>query len=217
MKHVPHALSARRARGTHQRVHRRNRRRYVARRKQRLAADEHRLGSSVRVVREPFQRTAGERGRCGQVVSLERNARRGRQQRTRACRELAAVIVQGAELPPGLVRLLEVVADQLVVLVQQPTGLAFEPARDALVELGSRLLEQPSVGSVADQRVVEPEHRLVDPICPGRLDELLAPQALEVRVEPHLHRSRRKLHDRAAVELLPDDRGQLEHRPFVRP
>ena len=63
------------------------------------------------------------------------------------------------------------------------SGLVLEPLGEALVELRARFLQQSPVRGVADQDVVEPEDRLVDPVRPVRLDELLAPERLEVAVE----------------------------------
>ena len=71
--------------------------------------------------------------------------------------ELTTVIRLGPQLNEAAVRLLEVVADDLLELL----AAAVEPSGDALVEIGTLRLRNPVVGRVADEHVPEAE-RVVD-------------------------------------------------------
>ena len=66
-------------------------------------------------------------------------------------RELGDVRVTGPELGSIAVRLLEVVADDLVDALR----MLLEPRREPFVELGARLLRDACVRDVANERVVE--------------------------------------------------------------
>ena len=97
--------------------------------------------------------------------------------------ELAAVLVQGAELGEALVRLLEVVAEDLLVLDGSVAILvdAVGPGDEALVENRAGALEEAPVGGVADQDVAKAIPRFrreVGPLGPG---EPLLRQRLEGR------------------------------------
>ena len=105
-------------------------------------------------------------------------------------------------------RLLEVVADHLFVLSDEPFRLLLEPRGDALVQIDAHLLQQPAIGRVPNEDVVEPVDRLVDPVRADRLHELLAPQAFEARLDLVPHGRRGQLAHGSAVELLPDGGGR---------
>ena len=59
-------------------------------------------------------------------------------------------------------RLLEMPAERVVVLGRAGVEPVTEPVGVALVQLGARPLQQPAVGRVPDQRVVEAQHRLAE-------------------------------------------------------
>jgi hypothetical protein len=64
-------------------------------------------------------------------------------------------VVGWAELDPIPVRLLEVVADDLLVLGGALPGRLIEPAREAFVHLASSLLGDRLIGGVSNQEVAE--------------------------------------------------------------
>ena len=155
----------------------------VARREQRLAPVERELGARRVAGVEPVERAAEQARGERQVVARERApARRRRGGAPRARRARGRVASSGPELAQVLVRLLEMPADRLVVLdgVADPR---LDPVGEALVQLGARALEQAAVGGVADQHVVEAQHRLAEEPAGVGLDQLAAAQRLEARVE----------------------------------
>ena len=181
----------------------------VAHREQRLAAldQQRRPDRRSPAGRHPRARPEERRGHRP-VVGLERAPARRGEAVGGGPAERRRVL---AGLDPQPVGLLELVADHVVVL-HEVAHLDLEPAGGPLVQLGAGLLEEPSVGGVADEDVVEAEHRLVEPVGAGRLDELLAAQPLEVRRRGGRATSggtQRAEHP--AVEGLPDDRRRLEH------
>ena len=161
---------------------RRRRRTDVAGREQRLAPVERELGARGVVGLEALERAAEQAGGERHVVARERAAA-GRGETLRgAFAEPAAARVERAELAQVLVRLLEMPADRLVVLGR--AGRArLDPVGEARVQLGARALEEAAVGGVADQHVVEAQHRLAEEPAGVALDQLAAAQRLEARVE----------------------------------
>src|SRR5689334_22218108 len=123
---------------------------------------------------------------------MERSVRSTAETDTGLHGDLFAVRVERTEVAPALVRLLEVVGDELVVLLAV-TRLVDDPSRGTLVELGARRLEHPPVRGIADQDVVEAKEWLVDPARASRLEQLLAPQCFEDRTEPGAHGGRKEL------------------------
>ena len=86
------------------------------------------------------------------VAALERGPPCARQALGRAARKPWLV---SAELAPVQHRLLEVVADDLVLLDE--LDVLLDPEREALVQVGARLLRQRLVRGVADEEVPEAE------------------------------------------------------------
>ena len=61
--------------------------------------------------------------------------------------------------------LFQVETDRLVVF-RRAAGARLDPIREALVQLCARALQQLAVGGVADQHVMEAQHRLTEePAC----------------------------------------------------
>jgi hypothetical protein len=144
------------------------------------------------------------------VGAPQRALARGGQPHRTSCRQ---AVVVAAELAPVEHRLLEVVADDLVLLDE--VHVLLDPEREALVQIGARLLRQRIVGSVADQEVTEAE-RVVSRHRRGLgPDQLGADQLREVAVEPRANALGRELRDRQAVEDLTLDGPALDHRPLV--
>ena len=140
-------------------------------------------GRRARARRDRADRSRG-RGARRRAARRRARARGGRRRRgvARRARRGSALRVERTELAQVLVRLLEVPADRLVVLggVADPR---LDPVGEAAVQLGARALEQAPVGRVADQHVVEAQHRLAEEPAGVALDQLAAPQRLEPRVE----------------------------------
>ena len=87
-------------------------------------------------------------------------------------------VVDGAELLVVAVRLLEVVAEDLLELGRPASpATSLEPVGEALVQLGPQLLRRARVGGVADEDVAEAEGGLADEVCAGRADELPVPRS----------------------------------------
>ena len=158
------------------------------------ARDEVQRGRSV----------AAGRRRVGPASPSRSAARRGKRPSRR---------VEGSELGAVAVRLLEVVAEELVELEHAVAGALLEPGGVALVEVGPRLLRDRLVGGVADERVAETvaalarEHRRSGRISSLRRGVGAARRPPRARRESS---SRRTL-----VEDLPLDRRGLEHRALA--
>ena len=128
------------------------------------------------------------------------------------------MVVQVAQLRQVAVRLLEVVADDLLVLdasVPLPAH-RFHPVGEALVQGRPPPLEQTLVRGVADEDVVEPEPDvLVRRRTALRPDQLLGLQGAEV--DRHLLPGRvvnQRAH-RRQLEQAADDGGGLDHGPLL--
>ncbi len=130
---------------------------------------------------------------------------------SRCAARLRGRAVVDPELGPAAVRLLEVVARQLVLV---PVG--GEPVREALVQRGAQHLRDLRVGDVADQRMPEAEAVVARDRRLLRRDELLAHE----REQRASHRGAllggREIGDRPARELAPGDRGALEQPALER-
>ena len=113
---------------------------------------------------------------------------------------VVAMRVGRVELGAVAVRLLEVVADDLVELDELTVTL--EPARKPLVQLGPRLLGQSVVRGVADQEVTETEGLVLRARRALRPDQLLANERQQVPWDSRSHRIVREHLHRGAVEHL---------------
>ena len=118
-----------------------------------------------------------------------------------------------AELDSEAVRLLEVVAEDLLVLDDPVTGHPLEPGRELFVENGAEPLRGRAIRHVADEDVLEPEGRLAGEDRVGRADEVLPREGVEALG----HRGGRRLGellDRAAVEHLALHGGTFDGGAF---
>ena len=111
--------------------------------------------------------------------------------------------------------LLEVVTDDLVELGGTLAGAALEPACESLVKVGPRLLRDTEVRGVADQDVPEAKAVLGGEDRARGLDELLARERHQARSDGAAVDTAHQLADRAAPELLADDRRPLDHGALV--
>jgi hypothetical protein len=87
-------------------------------------------------------------------------------------------------------RLLEVVADDLLVLAGQIRCVHLDPIGQALVHLRSHRLRNPAVGRIPDEDVGEAEGILSADLGSVGLDELLAHERLKARPDPGPDRRR---------------------------
>ena len=129
----------------------------------------------------------------------------------------ARVLVERPELVEVAVRLLEVIAEHLLVLADDRLAdRAREPRRDLLVQRRARPLRHRLVDGVADQAAVEPERVADGERRPRRLDQLLADELAQRSCSSVARRFRRELGQRRRPELLAHDRRMLEHRELIR-
>ena len=152
----------------------------------------------------------------GQVASGQGAAARRSQVRRRTPAERLDVGVGHAQLGADVIRLLQVVAADLLVLEDAIARRLLDPVDEPHVELGTRPFQESSVGGVADQRVEEPERLLTDQRLLVRADELLHHEGLERVSYLRLHRRRHQRLDGSAVEDLPDHGAPFDHRSLRR-
>ena len=125
------------------------------------------------------------------------------------------MLVERPELRQVPVGLLEVVAEDLLVLQRAVAVDDVRPADELLVQLGARPLQQRLVGRVADERVVEPPRLLEAPLGRLRPHELLVSERLQVNDDPLTDRLGRELAHCVGGEDVPDDRGRLDDRALL--
>jgi hypothetical protein len=164
---------------------------------------------TARIVGGEERRGAREEVNGGPVGACECPEPGVREQDRRAVGEPSLPLADRPELGPVAVRLLEVVADDL--LVAAPFSL--QPVREAGMKLRSRLLGHPRVCRVPHELVTEAERVADDEHRPDRSDQLLPHQALKRRAD--LLARVGQLSDRARPEFLSDHRGAFEDRAFV--
>ncbi len=158
-------------------------------------------------------RPAEQAARGAGVGTGERAAAGGGQAPARLLAEGAGPLVHRPQLRAVAVRLLEVVADELVLLDQPGTAL-LQPAPEALVQLGPRRLRQRLVGGVPDEQVAEPVRVVPCDRRRLRTDQLLAHERGESGLQVAL--AGQEDVERAAVEHPTLDGSALEHRPLGR-
>src|SRR5207249_4652016 len=116
----------------------------------------------------------------GDIESQERAVPGGAEARGRRAADRKPVLAEWAERTPVRVRLLQVVAQDFLVLRHVVRGASLQPGRKALVQAGSRLLRKRLVGSVPDEQVTEAETVLAREVRLPRPDQLLADERQEV-------------------------------------
>ena len=166
-------------------------------------------------VRKQGERTFGEPDRRPDIGSAHRPVGGCREPFSRAEGELLRLVVDGSELRPVPVRLLEVVPDDLVPLGEMLGVDLLEPVGESRVKLGSKLLRHRLVRGVADEQVTEAERVLAWQIRPVGPDQLLPDERLQVVPHRLAQIVGRQLSNGAAVEDLALDRAALDDRPLV--
>ena len=128
------------------------------------------------------------------------------------------MLVERAELLQVAERLLQVIAVDLLELpvvdvVSRVEALG--PDDEALVQIGAGALEQPVIGRVPNEQVMEP---ITGIELLGRLlglDKLLAGERLQVVGHRRRDRRRDELSDGGDGEVLPNHRCRLDHLTLV--
>src|SRR5207248_11309723 len=115
-----------------------------------------------------------------EVAARTRPAAGGREADSRVGAELVPVVVERPQLRQVAVRLLEVVAEDLLVLARAVAVDAVGPADELLVQRRARALEQSLVGRVPDEHVVEAPRILEAALGGLGPHELLAAERVEV-------------------------------------
>ena len=114
------------------------------------------------------------------------------------------------ELQPIAVRLLEVVADDQLVLAGIGGRAGFQPVGERLMELGPLILGQAGIGGVADEQVAEAIGLVVGEIRAFGADEIAACQASEAARELGALVGRGAARRAPRPERPPDDGRPLE-------
>jgi hypothetical protein len=107
--------------------------------------------------------------------------------------------------------LLEVVAEDLLVLPQPPRGLALQPAAKALMQLRSQFLGHGAIGGVADEDVPEAVGLLFWELRALRADEVSALERSKPPLQLRTRLLRYQFRHRPQVERLALHRGTLQH------
>ena len=171
-----------------------------------------------RVVRgQQLQGPGDERVRCAEVGALERTpAGRSQSRRGPLSQFLnAGFIVPEFDAIVNGVR--QVVADDLFEFGDPCPRLAFEPARQALVELGPQCLRNAPIGGVVDERMLEAKARSAgEKHGVVGLHQLLAQERVEVSPRRRSGGRREEVGHGAEGELPPDDRRPLGDGALAR-
>ena len=176
------------------------------------------VGSLDRCRRQEGKGTFEEVGRCDVVAT-------GGGPSAAIAEEAAGALAQHhqrrvgrLELGAVAVCLLEVVAEDLVVLADAIAGALLEPVGVALVQGGAELLGRRAVGGVADEDVLEAVgDQLAGEARGGEADQVLAARAGRARRRRRAGGLVGELDDGAAVEELAFDRAALECVALARP
>ncbi len=127
----------------------------------------------------------------------------------------SGALVHGAQLAAVSEGLLQVVAQDLLVLAHPVTRGDGQPSREPLVQVRSLFLRHGLVGGVADQEVPEAEGVLPHEFGAVGADELLACQGEEAGTHLCAEHLRGERRHRPSVEDLPLHRASLDHRAFL--
>jgi hypothetical protein len=128
---------------------------------------------------------------------------------------VAAGVSPRAQLGQAAPGLLQVVADDLLVLPHPGPGPGLEQAGQALVQVGPDLLGHALVDGVADQQVPELVAGLGGQAGRGGAQELAPHQPAQTLGDLGPGVRRGQGGHRVLLERLPDDRGPLQHVPVA--
>ena len=124
-------------------------------------------------------RPLDERARRVEILPLERRSAGGREMPARTHCELCGARVVDFELSAQARRLLEVVADDLLLLVE--VAVRLEPICEALVQLCAGRLRKRVVGGVSDQEMAKAERVVARDLRAVRSHDLLADEREQIR------------------------------------
>ena len=170
-----------------------------------------------RVDRQAGSRAA-QQVRGGRHVAARHGPAAGRSQLLgRAGADQPRMVVDRAQLGQVAIRLLEVVAEDLLVLLRAALAAVqlLRPLGEPLVKRGPGALEQAVVGGVPDEDVLEPEAQILRAGDVAGPHQLLAGHGCQVIRHLRAHRLRRQLGHRRLRERQADDRGRLDDRPLL--
>ena len=162
------------------------------------------------LLRREERRSTEQVDRSRNVSARQGSPSRGGEPERSARAELSIALRGWAKLGPIPVRLLQMVADELLVLA----GSLLEPVRVALVQLAADLLWEGIVGGVSDQRMAEAEPFLLGEHRPVRADKLLPDKPSQASGDAGPLAGRGERLDRPEVEDVALDRRPLEHPPL---
>ena len=148
-----------------------------------------------------LDRPLDERARRVEILPLERRSPGGREMPARTRCELCGARVVDFELRAQARRLLEVVADDLLLLVELAVRL--EPICEALVQLCAGRLRKRVVGGVSDQEMAKTERVVARDLRSVRSHDLLADEREQIRGDVVVTRFPSECGDGAAMEDLP--------------
>ena len=164
-----------------------------------------------------------ERNRSAQEAPRRRHIPPGvgsaarRSQRMSGTRpEDADALTGHAELDEIAVRGLEVIAEDLLLLLDAVSSHAFEPSCEAFVVLRPELLRHRLVRRIADQQMTEAERVIAGDRRPGGPHELLPHQRHHVLRDLGPESRGCQLSNRAQEEPLTRHRSGLEHHALAR-
>ncbi len=160
-----------------------------------------------------LDRPLDERARRVEILPLERRSPGGREMPARTRCELCGARVVDFELGAQARRLLEVVADDLLLLVELAVRL--EPICEALVQLCAGRLRKRVVGGVSDQEMAKTERVVARDLRAVRSHDLLADEREQIRGDVVVTRFPSECGDGAAMEDLALDRAAIDDRTLA--
>ena len=137
----------------------------------------------------------------------------GRAARAASARDCS---VGGPSSVQRAMRLLEVVADELLVVAGEVPRPALDPLGELLVHRRPDHLRDAVVGGVPDEDVGEAVRVLLPHLGAVGLDQVLADERLQARRDARPGRGRRERRHRAPPERPADDRPALDHGALRR-
>jgi hypothetical protein len=155
--------------------------------------------------------------RAARMVTTRQGAATGTlQMRRGTATELARMVVALAQLHQAGVRLLQVEAQERVVVdIGHRLRPNLQPIGHPLVQPGAFTLEQPVIGGVPDHHMGELVSVLSQPAIDVRADQRTGLQREKVITDTCRDSGRGQLKQRATGELLTHDSGALDHHPVV--
>ena len=123
--------------------------------------------------------------------------------------------VDRADRGAASIRLLQVVADDLLELAQPLPGRALEPTGEALVQVGGGALRKRPIRGIANQGVPEPVCLVAREVGEVGPNHVPANKIHQTELESRLERVGSEIAHRATMEHRPLDGGRGDDRPLV--